>query len=473
LTKTLTKVLALKHKKASDIVELLNSQKNPVILVMKKFSPTDVTALEHPKLAALIIEEGVPTEHVCLKLGSTGKPGSIMPGFLSKVNDGDLVIIDGINRTAIINPIKETQEHALKKIEQNETIFVQLKSFRGQSVVVKGDSEEVKLLVNADDPNLIEDAIKNGVDGTSLVRTEWFFMNRQNGMEREKIPKVDEQISYYNKIMDASGGKPVTFRILDLNGKDKKLPYYSVSEEAQGLGLLLDKNSPYNTALESQIDAFLLSKVELVMLPNVTSLDEVNQFLDIFEKRKERLAGSGHSINENLKLGVMYENPAVNKDLEKILKKTQIHFVSIGSNDLTSKTLGIDRYNLDFAKLLAIAHFHPKVIKNMEFAIDLANRAGKDISICGDLASNWMGVLLLAAIGMKKMGFSNYENADVARKLLLSVDRESLNEMMTKTVRSSNEASAIHSDIKHFTLDMIEDGRWDLEDIKALLFKEP
>ncbi len=83
---------------------------------------------------------------------------------------------------------------------------------------------EIELLCNAGlllDMNHLGDA---GADGVGLFRTELHFM------VRGRLPRTQEQAAYYRSVLDIAGGKPVTFRTLDVGG-DKMLPYMKRENE--------------------------------------------------------------------------------------------------------------------------------------------------------------------------------------------------------------------------------------------------
>lgn len=115
-----------------------------------------------------------------------------------------------------------------------------------------------------------------------------------------------------------------------------------------------------------------LTNVE-IMIPFVRTTDEASQVIDL-------LAENGLKRGENgLKIIMMCELPANALLAEEFLE--YFDGFSIGSNDMTQLTLGLDRDSGIVSHLFD--ERNPAVMKMLSMAIKACNKAGKYVGICG------------------------------------------------------------------------------------------
>jgi phosphotransferase system enzyme I (PtsP) len=232
-------------------------------------------------------------------------------------------------------------------------------------------------------------------DGVGLYRTEFPFMVRRN------LPTEAEQFTVYSKLVEMMKGKPVTFRTLDIGG-DKTLSYYhDMIEQNPALGLRSIRFSLQNkTVFAEQLRAMLRSGADAdlrIMFPMISSIDEfcqarevVYECLDVLEKR-------GVKYNRRPKLGIMVELPCVVDLIEDFAQ--EVEFFSVGTNDFIQFMLGVDRTNQNVAD--SYLPHHPSVLRALKKVVTSAERAGRQTSICGDMASQETYLLFLLGIGIR------------------------------------------------------------------------
>ncbi len=114
---------------------------------------------------------------------------------------------------------------------------------------------------------------ETGAEGIGLFRTEFQFM------VAEELPRLDAQTALYERVLDAAGDLPVTFRTLDLGG-DKVLPYMEAErEENPALGwravrMGLDRPALLRLQLRALIWRGAQGATLRVMFPLVATVDE-------------------------------------------------------------------------------------------------------------------------------------------------------------------------------------------------------
>jgi pyruvate,water dikinase len=115
-----------------------------------------------------------------------------------------------------------------------------------------------------------------------------------------------------------------------------------------------------------------------VMLPFVRSVEEMLGVMDIMKGH-----GLSRGVND-LKVYLMCEIPANVILADDFL--AHVDGFSIGSNDLTQLTLGVDR---DSGLLQGFDERHPAVTVMMRQAIEACHRHGKYVGICGQAPSDF------------------------------------------------------------------------------------
>jgi phosphotransferase system enzyme I (PtsI) len=242
-------------------------------------------------------------------------------------------------------------------------------------------------------------------------------------MNREgELPGEDEQFEAYRSAVIAMNGLPVTIRTVDI-GADKPLDRMSVNElrhehalnPALGLRAIrwsLSEPGMFRQQLRAILRASAYGKVKL-LIPMVAHLSEVRLTLDALARAKLQLAEASRPFTD-VAVGAMIEIPAAALLLPALLR--HFDFVSIGTNDLIQYTLAIDRADE------AVAHlydpWHPAVLQLIAQTIRLARAAGKEVSVCGEMAGDPAFTELLLAMGLRSFSMHPAQIASIKQRVL-------------------------------------------------------
>jgi phosphotransferase system enzyme I (PtsI) len=468
------KMLAKKHQGAVDIIEEVDRLGNDAIIVAVDISPSDVGIVNDLKVRGIVREAGSLKDHLSLRTGEREKAGLVgVEGVASRVKTGDRVIIDGKAGKLIVNPSTETCSRYLSLIEQREEMLAPLKALRHLAAVTT-DGQIVELLGNVADAEEVHLLLKHGMQGVGLVRTEFFFINNPDNSPREEQPGIAEQIKFYNHIINAAQGKKVVIRTIDPD-KDKNLPYFdklnglTTGTHKRGLELFLDKDSPYYFLFREQLMALLQTAGAVrVMFPLVRSKEEFYAVMALIDEVRAELANDGKRINDHISYGIMVEHPDILPDLPELAHDRRIAFFSLGTNDLTQYITQIDRYNSIASRYSD--ELDPRILEAIETTVKAAGEGGKELSLCGNMGNDWVKLLVLLGLGLRKISFST-GFVDVARKIIMSVSADEL-QVMVENIKKITTAKEIRHYVEEYTREKINSGAWaGLKEIEALLFE--
>ncbi len=368
-----------------------------MVLVARNMGPAEFLDYDHKRLRALVLEEGSASSHVAIVARALDIPvlGQVRD-LLSKITNGEAIIVDGDNSQVFIRPSEDIQQtfHATRK--HNELIkaqYAQLKDLPAETL----DGVDISLNINAGllfDFDQIETV---GADGVGLYRTEVPFM------VRAEFPDVEAQRRLYEKVLDRANGKPVVFRTIDVGG-DKVLPYWDeLDEENPAMGwrairISLDRPAILRQQLRALIRAANGRDIH-VMFPMIAEVEEFDAAKSLLMRELERQRDCGSPVPENVKAGVMLEVPALALQLDKLLER--VDFVSIGSNDLMQFLYATDRGNPHVADRYDIlSPFALGFLKNVR---DRCDQAGVPVSVCGEAAGRPLEAMALIGIGFRRL----------------------------------------------------------------------
>ena len=335
------------------------------ILVADEILPSEAMRIDFSKVVGIVCARGNVTSHVCIIARAKGIP-AVIGADITAISDGDTLEIEC---TASHGP--EYPEGAV-------------------------------VYANVSNAQEVKHALDLGVEGIGLFRTEFLLM------QREFVPDEQNQYNVYVQAARLCGNKPLIIRTLDLGG-DKVLPYMPLpSEENPALGLRgirLTLSQP--DLFKIQLRALLRASTEgdiRIMLPMVSSLDEVRQTKEMLQCCATDLAAEGVPFRMP-KLGVMIETPAAVFLAEELARETD--FFSIGTNDLVQYLLAADRGNNAVSYLYSA--IHPAVLKAIRMVVEGAHRAkGEDftIEVCGEAASQRESIAALWECGIRQFSVS-------------------------------------------------------------------
>jgi phosphoenolpyruvate-protein phosphotransferase (PTS system enzyme I) len=383
---------------------------DPLIMVANDVAPADMLQFKRSVFTGFITDVGGKTSHTAIVARSMDIPAVVGAREASRIiRQDDWVIIDGDAGIVILEEYRFRQR-------QSELERESLSRLRHTPAVTL-DGERVELLANIEMPADAAGALDAGAVGVGLFRSEFLFMNREG-----ELPGEDEQFEAYRSAVIAMNGLPVTIRTVDI-GADKPLDRMSVNElrhehalnPALGLRAIrwsLSEPGMFRQQLRAILRASAYGKVKL-LIPMVAHLSEVRLTLDALARAKLQLAEASRPFTD-VAVGAMIEIPAAALLLPALLR--HFDFVSIGTNDLIQYTLAIDRADE------AVAHlydpWHPAVLQLIAQTIRLARAAGKEVSVCGEMAGDPAFTELLLAMGLRSFSMHPAQIASIKQRVL-------------------------------------------------------
>ncbi len=342
------------------------------ILVAEMTTPDFVPAMK--RAVAIVTDRGGRTAHAPIVSRELGIPCVIATEqATTTLKDGQMITVDGTSGKVYDGKIEIAVEAETRAREKIKT--------------------RTKLLVNLAIPELADIVAPRDVDGVGLLRAETMvaqigehpsYMISQN-RGNEFVDKLAEGLTAFAK---AFYPRQVVYRTNDfktneyrgLKGGEK----YEEVEENPMLGYR--GASRYITDIETfKLELAAIKKVRekytnlWVMIPFVRTIDELAKTLEIME-------AEGLKRSEEFKIWMMVEVPSNIILLDKFLA-IGIDGISIGSNDLTQLTLGIDRESTKLAK--TFDERNEAVMLSLERAIKVARSMGVTSSICGQAPSDY------------------------------------------------------------------------------------
>jgi phosphotransferase system enzyme I (PtsI) len=262
------------------------------------------------------------------------------------------------------------------------------------------DGVRVRLNANIELPEEAALAVEHGAEGVGLYRTEFLYINRS------LPPDEDEQHAIYERVITAMGGRSVTLRTFDIGG-DKFATAFRVPQELnpmlglRAVRLALSERDVFLTQLRAMVRASRTGKVR-IMIPLVSSLDELRLVRELLGQAKREVALS-HRYDDQLQLGVMIEVPAAAMMADRFAAEAD--FMSIGTNDLVQYALAIDRTNRALAYLAS--PYDPAILRLIARVIEAGRDHGTSVSVCGEMASEHYGALVLIGLGVRMLSMES------------------------------------------------------------------
>ncbi|KTD62266.1 phosphoenolpyruvate--protein phosphotransferase [Legionella spiritensis] len=414
------------------LAELQLSQREEItyprrtILIGEDIPASALAEVPEGQLVGVVSARGANNSHVAILARALGVP-TVMGARGLKVEQlsGKAVVVDGYYGQVYFSPSRSVLAEFKKLAQEEQELNQSLVGLRDKPAETT-DNYRISLQVNT---GLAMDAglsMSVGAEGVGLYRSEVPFMSR------DRFPSEDEQYIIYRQILKAFAPRHVTMRTLDIGG-DKVLPYFPVKEDNpylgwRGIRVTLDHPDVFLI----QVRAMMRANEELnnlrIMLPMVTTLGEVEEAAILINQAYLELLEEGCVI-EKPKLGVMVEVPAAVYLARELARR--VDFLSVGSNDLTQYLLAVDRNNARVAGLYDA--FHPAMLHTLLKVVEGGHAAGIEVSICGEMASDPMAVILLVAMGFDTLSMNSASLPRVKwviRKISLANARKILSEVM-------------------------------------------
>lgn len=404
------------------------------VLIAHDLSPADTVHFKEQRIAGFVTDAGGPTSHTAILGRSLDIPSVIgLRNARDLISENEWVIVDGINGVLIINPddtvLAEYRGH-MREYKNRKRALNKLK----KTAATTEDGLNIELLANIESTEDIKQLHSAGADGVGLFRSEYLYLNR------DTLPTEDEQYEVYSTLIKKLKGKQLTIRTVDL-GVDKNPRWFGQNATPNGslnpalgltgIRLCLAEPVMFRTQMRAILRASAQGKVNM-MWPMIASLTELKQCMVHFETAKRQLAERGEEYGE-VSLGCMIEIPSAALTVGSLLKL--VDFISIGTNDLIQYTLSVDRGDDSVSHLYQPGH--PAVLKLLQHIIRTANRMGKSVSVCGEMAGDSTYTRLLLGMGLRRFSM-NPSNLLTIKDIVLRSHTGRLEEESARLMRNED-----------------------------------
>lgn len=437
-----------------------------IILVADQLDPADMLLLRNRDdldIAGIVLEEGSITSHAVILARSFEIPTLVGVKRAREllINDQP-VLLNADEETLERFPTTEQKRHARARMRALAADKKQLKKLRHYEAVTL-DGHTIRLYANIALPEDVRDVHRAGADGVGLFRTEFLFMNRQD------LPSEEEQMEAYTRVIRSMKGQPVVIRTADLGGDKSissqalgKLAADSPEEMNPSLGLrALRFSFAFPQLFITQIRAILRAAAGgngnvRILLPMVTSPEDVEQVQSLIEQAKTELLAENLKFESDVPLGGMIEVPAAFMMLRDLIPI--LDFFSLGTNDLIQYTLAVDRTNATVSKYYD--ERHPSVLRMIAQTVRQVHQAGKSIAVCGEMAARKELVPFFIGLGCTSLSMTLTQIPAIKQRIL-KTDRAKA-EAFANSILRRRSIQAVHQ-----SFDQLEETYLPIQSQKA------
>ncbi|PWW45531.1 phosphoenolpyruvate--protein phosphotransferase [Melaminivora alkalimesophila] len=384
----------------------------PLVLVAHDLGPADMLQFRRTPFVGFVTSAGGRTSHTAIVARSMDIPAVVGARAASQlVRQDDWIIVDGDAGLVIVDPAPEVLARYRDRQQQIAREREQLARLRHMPSVTR-DGQAVELLANIEQPEDAAVAVRAGAVGVGLFRTEFLFMGRGG-----RLPDEEAQYRAYRAAVEGMQGLPLTIRTVDV-GADKPLERGArdgTLNPALGLRAIrwsLAEPEMFRTQLRAILRAAAHGKVRM-LFPMLAHLTEIRQAIAQVAQARAELDARG-ACHGPVQLGAMIEIPAAALMVRQFL--AHFDFLSIGTNDLIQYALAIDRADEAVAELYD--PLHPAVLRMVADVIAEGARAGKPVSVCGEMAGDPSLTRLLLGLGLRSFSMHPTQLQAVKREIL-------------------------------------------------------
>ncbi|TQS74783.1 phosphoenolpyruvate--protein phosphotransferase [Ornithinibacillus gellani] len=371
-----------------------------VIIIANDLTPSDTAQLNREFVKGFATDIGGRTSHSAIMARSLEIPAIVgTKDITAKVENGDMIIVDGLDGVVLINP----SEEEINTYRDKQTNFAKQKEewakLKDEATTSK-DGQHVELGGNIGTPEDVQGVINNGGEAVGLYRTEFLYMGKS------QLPTEEEQYEAYKSVLEQMGDKPVVVRTLDVGG-DKELSYLDLPKEMnpflgfRAIRFCLENENVFRPQLRALLRASAHGNLK-IMFPMIATLEEFRQAKAILLDEKEALKNEGHTISDSIEVGIMVEIPSTAVLAKQFAK--EVDFFSIGTNDLIQYTMAADRMNERVSYLYQ--PYHPAILTLVNNVIEAAHSEGKWAGMCGEMAGDPIAIPILLGLGLDEFSMS-------------------------------------------------------------------
>lgn len=422
----------LEEKKLPNLREL----DHPVIVVAHSIGPADTSQMDGRFVKGIITDLGGRTSHAAIMARSLQIPAIVgCNDITKKVQNGQRVIVDGFEGSAIVEPSTNDVKQYQKIADKFMNVRQQWKKMINQPSAT-ADGQRYKISANIGSSVDISSAIENGADGVGLFRTEFLYM------KSDHLPTEEEQFNAYRRAVEQLNGKRLVVRTLDIGG-DKPLQFMPLPKEMnpflgyRAIRIALDRPEMFRTQLRALLRASEFGKIN-IMFPMITTLEELQAAKKIYYEEQQKLAVDHPGIGRDVHLGIMIEVPLAALNAERLA--AEVDFFSIGTNDLIQYCFAADRGNDSVSYLYQ--PLNPTFLKLIKHIIDAGHAHDTTVAMCGEMAGDRYALPLLIGMGLDVYSMSA-SSILRTRSMMKQLDSKKCQELYQQAVTTCDSMTGV------------------------------
>ena len=415
-----------------------------VVIVAHDLTPSDTAQLNKKYVKAFVTNIGGRTSHSAIMARSLEIPAIVGTGTISdEVSEGDMLLVDGIEGTVLVDPSEDEVTEYATKAEDFEQLKAEWEKLKDEPTVT-ADGKQLELAGNIGTPRDLEGVLEHGGEAIGLYRTEFLYMDSQ------ELPTEDEQYEAYKEVLEGMEGRPVVVRTMDIGG-DKELPYLALPDEMnpflgyRAIRISLDQDEIFRTQLRALLRASVHGSLR-IMFPMIATLKEFRDAKAIYEEEKEKLQNEGVEVSDSIEVGIMVEIPAAAVLADQFAK--EVDFFSLGTNDLIQYSMAADRMNEQVSYLYQ--PYNPSILRLIKNVIDAAHAEGKWAGMCGEVAGDQTAVPLLVGMGLDEFSMSATSILKT-RSLMKRLDSSKMEELVDKALNEVTSNEEVKALVEEYT----------------------
>lgn len=405
------------------------------ILISDNVAPSELAQLQAQGVVAIVTAAGSTLSHSAILARSLHMPLVVGASkALQKINDGDVMIVDGASGSIVIEPGPDDLRAYRQRRRDLAKEQRELGRLRSKPTRTK-DGVDIVLLANAESGEDVAQAHSLGASGLGLYRTEFLFL------QRNELPDEEEQFRVYRDVVLGMSGRPVTIRTLDLGADKADRTGLTLDNEdnpalgLRGVRLSLTQGELFDTQLRAIVRASGYGPVR-VLVPMVSNREEMVAVRKRLKRVADKLRRQGAEVADDIPLGAMIEVPAAAIALHAFVDI--VDFLSIGTNDLVQYLLAADRNNEALGELYS--PLNPGVVRLLKHIINTANEYGTPVAVCGEIAGDAALAPLLLALGLTEFSLHPATLLEV-RKAIRGSDLSALKARVDQLLQARDRAS--------------------------------
>ena len=422
------------HKRAAELQGIAGD-----ILVTDSVAPTELAQLHAQGVLAVVTAGGSPLSHTSILARSLHIPLVIGAAqALQKVNDGDVLAVDGGSGLVILEPNADDLRAHQGRVREYTRERKQLHRLRREPTRTL-DGIDIKLWANAESREDVAEAHALGAAGVGLYRTEFLFMHRPAEL-RHTLPDEEEQFRAYRDLVLGMTGRTVTIRTLDIGADKADSTGLALTDEPnpalglRGVRLSLSRIDLFRSQLRAILRATGYGPVR-ILVPMVSGREEMLAVRALLRDVQRELRAEGQAIAEHVPVGAMIEVPSAAIALQTFIADTD--FLSIGTNDLVQYLLAADRTNEALGDLYS--PLHPAVLRLLFDIIRAARTQKKPVAVCGEIAGDPVFAPVLLALGLEEFSLHPGTLLEV-RRAIRDLDLSALRSRAAVLLRARDRA---------------------------------